>query len=76
MRFQVIEFSSSLDDTPENMFIMDRLCGFCHGFHGDIELYNDPMLLAQREIEQRIEDAILYGTGTTPEGFTNVPSSQ
>ena len=63
MIFQKILLSSSLDDTPESLYVVDRLTNFNYGYHGDIELYDDPVLLAMREIEQRVEHALLHGTG-------------
>lgn len=62
MRLQTVVLSSSLSDTPESLFVFDRLSNFNYGHHGDIEIYNDPMLLAERELEQRIQNAVLYGT--------------
>lgn len=56
-----VTVSSSLTDTPESLYITDRLSNFGYGFHGDIELYDDPGLLMQREIRTRVEDSILYG---------------
>lgn len=70
MHSQVIVLSSSLTDTPESFYIMDRLSNFGHGFHGDIELYNDPVLLFQCELQRRIEDAVLYGTSNVKEVIT------
>lgn len=68
---EVVVCSTQLDATPQGMYLVDRLQGFNRGYGGDIELYNDPALLLIRNIRQRTEDAILFGSGTS-EGFANL----
>lgn len=57
----VIQLPSSFTDTPEGQFRTDRMNDFYRGYHGDVELYNDPTLMIRRQLEQRLVEVILFG---------------